>query len=106
VTELAKKGSKHAFSPKDAEKLLSEIEKTTLKRPIILKTLKHVLSTSIKRLNNRYTTNPQRLSWARIAVNTCAAAGNLLRDADLDDLQRRVAVLEQALEVKRDEYRN
>ena len=100
---MAKKGSKHAFSPKDAEKLLSEIEKKPLKRPIVLKTLKHILSTSIRRLNHRYTKNAQKLSWARVAVNTCDSAGTLLRDVDLDDLKQRVESLEKAGEVNKND---
>ncbi len=81
-------------SRKRAEKLISKLQKTTLKRPEIRQSLQWLISTSLQRLSNKWTKNKERLAWARVLVQASNAATVLLRDQDLEELEERIFELE------------
>ncbi|MCJ7632585.1 hypothetical protein MUP77_09370 [Candidatus Bathyarchaeota archaeon] len=78
-------------SPKN---VLSEALKTSSKREEYLSAIDRVLEMAFEKLENRYTKNPERLAWARIAVSCCISGSSILNDSTLEDLVRRVEALE------------
>ena len=71
-----------------------------LSRLKALKRLNGLVQVASYRVQYRYTSNRDRLAWSRVLVSTLAAAGPLLRDADLDELKQRVEELEKAAKYK------
>ncbi len=82
-------------SRKKAEQLILELQKNPLKRHIIRESLKWTISTTIQRVNNKWTKNRERLAWSRILVQACSSATILLRDAELEELEERIKKLEE-----------
>ncbi len=72
--------------PKERRDLLNDIAK--------------VLKVAFDKYENERTKNSERQSWGRLIINGVTAAGDVMKDADLDELKARIEKLE---EVKKDE---
>jgi hypothetical protein len=67
---------------------------TPQERRDLLNDIAKVLKVAFLKYENERTKNVERQGWGRLIVNAVAAAGGILKDADLDDLQRRLDRLE------------
>lgn len=72
-----------------------------LSRLKTLKRLNGLIEVATFRIGYKYTPNRERLAWARVLVSAASAAGPLLRDQDLEELQVRLDALEKAAAEKR-----
>lgn len=61
----------------------------------LLRHLDSVLEVAFDKYSNVRTKNTERMAWGRLIVNATAAAGDILKDVDLDDLKARVLALEE-----------
>jgi hypothetical protein len=68
-----------------------------LSRRELLAAAKRVLDEALQRLDNRYTKNPDKIKWSRVAVHTISVANSVLRDQDLSELESRIEYLENRL---------
>lgn len=93
-SDLKKKLKSKSISKKKAEQLILKLQKSTMKRPEIRQSLQWTILKAIERVSNKWTNNKERLAWARILVRACAAGTVLLRDHDLEDLEKRISELE------------
>ena len=87
-----------------AVKLDFEYDKKNLKitgKPLInkrnqyLEAVDRILDYAFNRLFNRYTKNSEKLKWARIITSAVSAGNQVLRDQDLDSLNKRLKALEE-----------
>jgi hypothetical protein len=72
----------------------------TKKRKEFFEVLDHVINYGSDRLQARYTRNSERPTWARILVQAVAAGGDLLNDAELEELSERITKLEKEVAKK------
>jgi len=94
-TELKNKLESKRISRKKAEKLISKLQKSALKRPKVSESLQWLIQTAVYRVNNKWTPNRERLAWSRVLVQACSSATILLRDAELEELEERIKKLEE-----------
>ena len=69
-----------------------------MKRPLnrveLLTAADRILSEALQRINNKYTKNPEKIKWSRVAVQAISVANSVLRDEDLAQLEARIDYLE------------
>jgi hypothetical protein len=67
--------------PRERRELLNDIAK--------------VLKVAFDKYENDRTKNSERQSWGRLIIGGVAAAGDVMKDVDLDDLKTRIEKLEE-----------
>jgi hypothetical protein len=73
---------------------------TPLKRRQLLGHLDRVLDVAFSKYDNPRTANPQRQGWARVIVNCVAVGDSLLKNQEMEDLERRLVEVEEVLNLK------
>ncbi len=66
------------------------------RRKELFRCLSHVLEVAMKKFDSDHASNSERRSWARIIISGSQAYGALLESSQLDELERRLEVLEGA----------
>jgi hypothetical protein len=61
-----------------------------------LEFVKWIVERALRHYENRYTKAHERISWGRLIAQCLKASVEVLRDSDLEDLVRRVELLEQS----------
>ena len=87
---------------KNLSKLLEETSvkngrESGLNRSYLLSVLRVILDDCVRKQFAQHTRSNQRVKWARLAISACSAAGVILRDDDLDDIQQRIQAIEEKL---------
>ncbi len=67
--------------PKERRELLNDIAK--------------VLKVAFDKYENERTKNSERQAWGRLIINGVTAAGDVMKDADLDEMKQRIEKLEE-----------
>ena len=79
------------------EDVVSKDSDMPLNRRELLTAARRILDEALERLDNRYTKNPEKIKWSRVAVHAISVANSVLGDCDLEELQERVKELEALL---------
>ena len=66
----------------------------TLNRGECLEALGRIIDLGFESIDNRDTTNEQNIKWARVIVQTVRATYGLISDSEVEDLSRRLDLLE------------
>jgi hypothetical protein len=75
---------------------LKEAEEPPISREDLLRVGSRVLVRALRQVENRYITQPNKQSWARIVSSLIANLGGVLKDWEMADLKARVEALEEA----------
>ena len=70
------------------------------RRERLFDALSCVLDLSMKKIHSRGNSDSAKASWSRVLISACQCYGSLLKDAADEYLEIRLAVLEEAIEVK------
>ncbi len=73
------------------------ILKDASKRQELLTVLDRVIESAFEKYTNKYTKNPERISWGRLVSDCAKTAGKILNDQDLEALTARIEKLELAV---------
>lgn len=76
--------------------------KTASKRLEYSNCIDHVIELARKKLMNRWVKCPEKISWARIAIQAASSGNEILKDSELEDLSRRLDAVE--LEMKKNAH--
>jgi hypothetical protein len=76
------------------EEAVSKDSDMPLNRRELLAAAERVLDEALHRIDNKYTKNPDKIKWSRVAIQAVSVANNLLRDEDLQSLESRLTELE------------
>lgn len=79
---------------RSADENPGKIAEKALNRQELLTALQTVLDASFEKMSNKYTKNVERQGWARLIIAAASASNDVLKDIDLDDIARRLEVLE------------
>jgi hypothetical protein len=66
----------------------------TVTRRYLLTELQKILEYGVTRVFTRQTPSKAKVKWARIAVSAASAAGSILKDNDLEEIQQQIARIE------------
>lgn len=76
---------------------LETAESDISKRDELLAALDQVIERSLRAFGNKYTPGVQRQGWGRLIAVCAKVSAELLKDVDLEELLRRVELLEQSV---------
>jgi hypothetical protein len=65
------------------------------KRQEYLDLLDRLIETAFTKAQSKYCKNSERISWIRAIANLVSVAADVLKDSDLDDIEKRLSLLEQ-----------
>jgi len=65
------------------------------KREEYLTLIDRLLETSFKKAQSKYCKNTERVSWIRAITGLIVAGSAVLKDQDIDDIEKRLSLLEQ-----------
>jgi hypothetical protein len=58
--------------------------------------LNQVLEVAFDKYENPRTKNVERQAWGRLITSTVSAAAEILKDAEIEDIEKRIKALEEA----------
>jgi hypothetical protein len=68
-----------------------------IERTELLTLLNRIVERALRHYENRYTKACERISWGRLIAHCVKASADVLRDSDLEDLLKRVELLEESV---------
>jgi hypothetical protein len=67
------------------------------RRKVYLKQLDQVIELSLYKYTHKQTKNTERIRWGRLTVQAIQASARIIKDADLEEIQKRMDEIEKKL---------